>query len=325
VSIPYDQTRLLPHCPPRYDPPSYTTTDYQFEGLTQPILCLKSASVSATAKRTSLARFCDDSPITSPHGTADGLRSDWPSRLAGLGISGQVSLAPASHPGWPCHVPPVGSRSLPPFCALRFLVENRALIEGRSVLELGAGCGLAGLVASQLASSTLLTDGNDVVLELLARNIERQQELGLCKGDLRAVPLLWGSEGSVAEVLEGGAAPDVLIGADIVCWPNYVGPLLQTVKAIMLRSADPLASRLYLGFVCRALHTKRLFFKGAEDMGMAIEVLQTQTEVEGGGEGGEEKLVQPMEILRVQLDPASPVCMDPPVFEIPPLAFSAPC
>jgi hypothetical protein len=54
----------------------------------------------------------------------------------------------------------------------RWLCRNAALLRGKSVLELGAGMGLAGLAAAHLARRVCLTDFNPLVLENLRANVE---------------------------------------------------------------------------------------------------------------------------------------------------------
>ena len=53
-----------------------------------------------------------------------------------------------------------------------FVALSRPLFAGKIVCELGAGCGLTGLVAAHSAAHVVLTDGNDVVLRLLQRNAD---------------------------------------------------------------------------------------------------------------------------------------------------------
>jgi hypothetical protein len=205
----------------------------------------------------------------------------------------------------------------------RFLVRNRELVQGHQVLELGAGCGLSGLVASHFAAGTLLTDGNDIVLELLRQNAERQQAEGVSAGPVEARKLLWGSEESLREALGGGWRPQVLLGADIVCWPDYVAPLLQTVKRLLLDSPGQCGA-MYLGFVCRAKATEALFLRTAGGMGMAVERIPAESFLPP--EAPEEvRSANELQLLVVRLDPTSPHGTEEPVFETPPEGRTAPC
>lgn len=143
----------------------------------------------------------------------------------------------------------------------RFIANNRSLFEGHQVLELGAGCGLAGLVASRFATATIVTDGNDLVLEMLNQNTSKQYQAGLTSGrPIESKKLLWGSKESLEEALDGrgeggeGSSkwqPQILLGADVVCWPDYVAPLLSTIKALFIEAPDPPTACMYLGFVNR--------------------------------------------------------------------------
>ena len=51
-----------------------------------------------------------------------------------------------------------------------FLATNRAMLAGRDVMEIGAGCGLAGLVAARLGPRRcVITDGEDFCLRTIER------------------------------------------------------------------------------------------------------------------------------------------------------------
>ncbi|CAK4187502.1 unnamed protein product [Aphanomyces euteiches] len=135
----------------------------------------------------------------------------------------------------------------------------------RTVLELGAGAGLAGFVASQFATRTAITDGNDVVLRLLDQNAdEASTPCGVFK-------LLWGEAASVEQFQKDFPHPiDIMLGADVVCWPNLVLPLLRTIKHLMYAAANPFSVVFYCGFVCRAQNTQDLFFQRAKEMGFKL-------------------------------------------------------
>jgi hypothetical protein len=87
-----------------------------------------------------------------------------------------------------------------------------------------------------------------------------------------ALPLLWGEQASVAAFEERFPHPvDVIIGADVVCWPMLVTPILQTIKYLMLKARAPLETVFYCGFVCRAQSTEDQFFREARAAGFRFE------------------------------------------------------
>jgi predicted nicotinamide N-methyase len=53
-----------------------------------------------------------------------------------------------------------------------YIVDHCESFTGKTILEVGAGAGLTGLVCSHFAKRVLLTDGNDLVVELLKINTE---------------------------------------------------------------------------------------------------------------------------------------------------------
>ena len=124
-----------------------------------------------------------------------------------------------------------------------FIAQMRHLFEGKSVVEVGAGCGLSGLVASKFCTNIAITDGNEHVLELIHGSVElRLDEVKTesCAGNLEQLvgaELIWGCEKSFNSFRESFKhSVDVVIGADVVCWPQLLGRLLQTVKALLQTS-----------------------------------------------------------------------------------------
>ena len=119
-----------------------------------------------------------------------------------------------------------------------------ALCAGARVCELGAGCGAPGLVAARRsAASLVLTDGDEALLPLMARNIALN-ELGGC--DARARRLDW-REPSQVDALRAAEAPadgfDLLLAADVLFSVGDVAPLVAAATALLKRGA---ASRLVI-------------------------------------------------------------------------------
>ena len=96
---------------------------------------------------------------------------------------------------------------------------------GRRVVELGAGTGVVGIMASYLGASTVITD-LDSLVPLLAYNISQNNKL-LTAGSIRAKPLCWGSEPD-ADLLR----PDFLILANCVYYEGSLESLLDTVLTL---------------------------------------------------------------------------------------------
>eukprot|EP00913_Durusdinium_trenchii_P003582 g3314.t1 len=65
----------------------------------------------------------------------------------------------------------------------RHLMARPELVEQKKVLEVGAGCGLLGIAVARLASSTLITDGDEEVVRNLARNIDLNRSLWSSQGE----------------------------------------------------------------------------------------------------------------------------------------------
>jgi len=54
----------------------------------------------------------------------------------------------------------------------RWVYANKKLMQGKSVHEIGSGCGLVGLVAATVASETTLSDYKDEILQNLQQNVK---------------------------------------------------------------------------------------------------------------------------------------------------------
>jgi hypothetical protein len=161
--------------------------------------------------------------------------------------------------------------------------RGQSLLKGRRVVELGAGCGLPSLVACHFGASVVVTDGNDIVLDLLKENIanvKSQQP----SADITARHLIWGKRSHLDPLSRHPI--DVIVAADVVQWPSVVEPLLQTVKALLWSSLvqqqqqqhdsvtdAPSTPVFLLGIVNRAQSTFDLFFRLADELGFVWQVV----------------------------------------------------
>ena len=146
----------------------------------------------------------------------------------------------------------------------RFVAARLDALTGRRVVEVGAGTALAGLAAARgAAASVVLTDGSDVIIRLLERALASSNVTATLKAPISVRKLLWGDRASYESI--GGC--DVVLGADVVCWPRLVEPLLQTVRALLRRSDQGV---FYCGFVSRSQLTERLFFEQSKRFGFSI-------------------------------------------------------
>ena len=129
-----------------------------------------------------------------------------------------------------------------------FLWLHRAFFRGKRVLELGAGVGLAGIVAAKLgAAAVAMTDRGDepAILDNLRRNCSANGVSGLCL----AQPLTWGR--FTAETLALRAAGvDILLAADCLYASRDFDAFFCTVAFLL---SEPAAGALTRASRCLLL------------------------------------------------------------------------
>lgn len=108
-------------------------------------------------------------------------------------------------------------------------------LKGKRVIELGAGCGVAGFGMALLGCNVITTDQIEV-LPLLKRNVEwntsRISQINPGSdllGSIQVVELDWGNEDHIKSV---GPPFDYIIGTDVVYAEHLLEPLLQTIFAL---------------------------------------------------------------------------------------------
>ncbi|KAL8496537.1 hypothetical protein ACS0TY_020292 [Phlomoides rotata] len=108
-------------------------------------------------------------------------------------------------------------------------------LKGKRVIELGAGCGVAGFGMAILGCDVISTDQTEV-LPLLARNVERNTSSILQMtsnpdsfGSIKATELDWGNADHIRAV---DPPFDYIIGTDVVYSEHLLEPLLQTILSL---------------------------------------------------------------------------------------------
>ncbi|KAL6566838.1 hypothetical protein OROMI_015242 [Orobanche minor] len=108
-------------------------------------------------------------------------------------------------------------------------------LKGKRVIELGAGCGVAGFGMALLGCDVVSTDQTEV-LPLLMRNAERntsrilQMNPGLDSfGSIQVAELNWGDTDHIRAV---DPPFDYIIGTDVVYAEHLLQPLLQTMLSL---------------------------------------------------------------------------------------------
>mmetsp|Transcript_10974 Transcript_10974/g.33664 ORF Transcript_10974/g.33664 Transcript_10974/m.33664 type:complete len:250 (+) Transcript_10974:63-812(+) len=142
-----------------------------------------------------------------------------------------------------------------------YVYSERSFFHSKRVLELGAGVGLTGLVAARYAQKSVLTDGSESVLKILHENVaQARRTLGR---DVEAAALNWEAplrEKQMPAIIEKlGGMPDIILGADVVQWPEALEPLMDTVSELLSRGNS--SAYFACGLVARSKWLRNELFR----------------------------------------------------------------
>jgi len=108
--------------------------------------------------------------------------------------------------------------------------------KGKTVLELGAGIGFAGMVAALLgAKDVVLTDGDDRVLDLARRNVDanlKPEEVERSHLIYERLRWEWAADPSWRYDTLGGRPIDVILAADLSYYKDNIPPLITMMRAL---------------------------------------------------------------------------------------------
>lgn len=151
-----------------------------------------------------------------------------------------------------------------------YLSQHPEIVKGCSVIELGSGIGITGILCSRFCKEVVLTDHNDEVLEIIRKNIELQSCSEKAHAVLTAEKLEWGNSDHLSGIIEkhpGGF--DLVLGADICFQQSSISCLFDTVEKIVRIQAGK--CRFILAYVSRTKVMDALVLKEAEKHGLCVE------------------------------------------------------
>lgn len=133
----------------------------------------------------------------------------------------------------------------PLLCYFLLSDAGRRLLNGTSVLELGAGVGIPGLIAGQTCHTLVLSDHNLEVVERLKANVKLNRDSLLVNCQTVSVEAIDWSDYLQPHAVGTRGAPtqpthrfQIILGADVVYSTETVEMLVSAVDALLLDSPD---------------------------------------------------------------------------------------
>ena len=114
----------------------------------------------------------------------------------------------------------------------KYLETNTAMVRSKEVVELGSGTGAVGLCAGVLgADKVILTDQEDLV-EFLSHNIELNTEVTPSESGVSALPLQWGNNTHIENVMNMVTRVDLVLVSDCVFYKESLDDLVETLQLL---------------------------------------------------------------------------------------------
>ncbi|KAK9124820.1 hypothetical protein Scep_013666 [Stephania cephalantha] len=168
-----------------------------------------------------------------------------------------------------------------------YLSNNTAILQGCSIIELGSGVGVTGILCGRFCHEILLTDHNEQVLKILKKNIELQpsHENHTNYAGLAAEKLEWGNVDDLSLILQRYPRGfDLILGADIYFQQSSIPPLFTTVEKL-LRHRGAADSKFILAYVSRAKTMDVMVLNEAVKHGLQVREVEGTRSVVSNLEG----------------------------------------
>lgn len=116
-----------------------------------------------------------------------------------------------------------------------YLCENPSVVCGKTIVELGAGMGLCGMIAYKKgASKVVLTDGDTDTLRNMRSNISSNvDEKAIAKEDIICKQLLWGKNVESFRSKWTNDGFDIVMGGDIAYAQSSLQILFETATGLL--------------------------------------------------------------------------------------------
>jgi methyltransferase-like protein 6 len=167
----------------------------------------------------------------------------------------------------------------------RYIISNPHEFQNKTMLEVGSGVGICGLLAAQLASKCILTDNNDIIIDILQKNAnifneDTQKTLPPLPSSsssnnnrVEVAFLHWGEDSQIDALLQKFPNGfDIVIGSDVCYWPSCINPLFKTLDRLLSQTPSSSSSRpsFVLAYQSRALSCDRLVLETAKSYGFEV-------------------------------------------------------
>ncbi|KXS11349.1 hypothetical protein M427DRAFT_60764 [Gonapodya prolifera JEL478] len=146
-------------------------------------------------------------------------------------------------------------------------------VAGKSVLELGAGCGLLALTCAALGAKRVVATDTTRVVSRLRKNVEMNLESSLHNGGSKmpvteVAILNWGE--AIPPTLVGhNDAIDLILATDVIFDPTLISPLVVTLDSIIQCGAEA-----FIVSTVRNSATYERFLDGTRERGLIVEVVK---------------------------------------------------